>query len=133
MKLHRKTPRGEFPTPKITVRPDHKKALRLNAVAVELNRKHPEPMSLFHKREQMGEIPPRHRKPEITRGEAERAAEAMAAWDNSDPFAYGRTFLHTKQGYINSREVVEEMHKRTVARRVAKAREVDNAKQQPKA
>lgn len=130
MKLHRKTPRKEFPKPNLLVRIEHKKAIRLNAVAAELDRKHPEPMMLFHKREKAGEIPAFPRKPEITRGEASQAAEAMAAWDNSDPFAYGRTFLHVKQGYLNSREVVEEMHKRTVARKIAKAREVDRAKQQ---
>lgn len=130
MKLHRKTPRKEFPVTKPEKRKAHKEVLRLNKVAEELNKKHPEPMTLFHKREKQGEIPAFRVRPEVTKGAAHKAAEAMAAWDNSDPFAYGRTYLHTKQGFLNSKVVVEEMHNRTVARRVAKAREVDRAKTQ---
>lgn len=94
----------------------------------ELDKKHPEPMSLMHKREKMGEIPARRVKPEIPAGVAERAADAMAAWDNSDPFARGRTLLHVKQGYLDAGEVEKEMSLRTIARRAAKAKEVDRAK-----
>lgn len=71
------------------------------------------------------EFPP-YRKPEVTLGKIEKAATAMAEWDNSDPFAYGRTALHVKQGYLDPNEVIKEVTQRTAARRVARAREVDN-------
>lgn len=110
-----------------------KREARLIAnTAAELNKKHPEPMSLFHKREKMGEIPKGdffiYRKPEIPAGVAERAADAMAAWDNSDPFARGRTLLHVKQGYLIPSEVEKEMSLRTIARKAAKVREVEAMK-----
>ena len=107
----------------------HKERVRLNKVQEELDRKHPEPMSLFHKREKTGEIPNQPlKKPEYSKGVVEKAAAAMADWENSDPFAYGRTALHVRQGYLDPREVVKEMGQRTIARRVAKVREVENAK-----
>lgn len=111
------------PSPKAEARLKEEKAVK------ELNAKHPEPMSIFHKREKSGEIPSeRLKKPDVTAGQAAKAGEAMAAWDNSDPFAYGRTVLYVKQGYLRSDEVVKEMSQRTLARRVAKSREVDSAK-----
>lgn len=86
-------------------------------------------LGLFHKREQelgltAASFPP-YRKPEHTIGLKEQAAHAMAEWDSSNPFAYGRTYLHAKQGYIDPAEVVKEVTQRTVARRVAKVREVE--------
>jgi hypothetical protein len=96
-------------------------------VAEELNRKHPEPMSIFHKREKNGEAGDRaYPKGAATLGQIDRAAAAMAAWDNSDPFAYGRTALHVKQGYLHPEEVVSEMSKRTIARAAARAKEGAN-------
>jgi len=107
----------------------HKEAVRLNKIAAELDRKHPEPMSLMHKREKQGEIPSAPmKKPEHAKGVVERAATAWAEWENSDPFAYGRTALHVRQGYLDPKEVEREMGQRTIARRVAKAREVEHAK-----
>lgn len=121
-------PKTKGPGPNPASRPEHKLRLLAAGVQAELNRKHPEPMSLFHKREKQGAIP------EIplpkglaTLGEIAKAADAMAAWENSDPFAYRRTALHVHQGYLNSREVVEEMTQRTLARRAARAKEVDRA------
>lgn len=107
----------------------HKEMLRLDKLAVELNKKHPEPMSLFRKRERDGEIPAiMLPKPDVTLGKLEKAARSSAEWNNSDPFAYGRTYLHVKQGYLRADEVIKEMTERTTARRVAKAREVERAK-----
>lgn len=89
--------------------------------------KHPEPMSLMHKREK--DLPPLpYRKPEVTQGAAEKAAGAMADWDNSDPFSYGRTMLYVKQGYIDPRDTIKDMSKRTLERRLAKVREIEDAK-----
>ncbi len=120
-------PRKEPPAANIKKRPVHKENLRLAMVAAELNKKHPEPMSIMHRRETAGEIPKfALPKPEVTLGMQEKAAIAMAAWDNSDPFSYGRTVLYVRQGYLDPKEVIKEMEQRTLARRVAKAREVDN-------
>lgn len=118
---------AQLPNPK--KRPVHKANLLAGKVEAEKNRKHPEPMSLFHKREKAGEIPgfvlP---KPDYGMGTVFKAATAMAEWDNSDPFAFKRTVLHVRQGYLLPDLIVKEMGQRTLARRVARAREVDNAK-----
>jgi len=122
-------PKKEPPAAKANKRPVHKDNLRLAGLNAELNHKHPEPMALFHKREQSGEVPAvALKKPEVTLGQIDKAATAMAAWDNSDPFSYGRTALYVKQGYLNVADVVKEMGQRTIARRAAKSREVDDAK-----
>lgn len=71
---------------------------------------------------------PPYRKPEVTLGQIEKAARAMAEWDNSDPFAYGRTALHVKQGYIDPNDIMKEVTQRTLARRAARAKEVDHDK-----
>lgn len=117
------------PTANIKKRPVHKGLLHSAKVQEELNKKHPEPMTLFHKREKAGEIPAKTLpKPEVTLGQIDKAATAMAEWENSDPFAYSRTALHVKQGYLRADEVIKEMTQRTIARRVAKAREVESGK-----
>jgi len=64
-----------------------------------------------------------YRKPEVSPGRVEQAAQAVAAWDNSDPFAYGRTALYARQGYIDVEETVSSMNKRALARKVAKERQ----------
>lgn len=123
----------EFPKPNPLVRKAHKETLRLAKLEVELNRKHPEPLSLFNKRLKAGEIPERPvRKGFATLGQIANAASAMADWDHSDPFAYNRTALYVRQGYLRSEEVVKEMTQRTIARRVAKAREAENAAHEPR-
>lgn len=98
-------------------------------VAAALDQKHPEPMSLMHKREKQGEVPlaalPR---PEVTLGKLEKVGRAVAAWDKSDPFAYGRAYLHAKQGFIHPEDTIKEMDQRTLARKIAKAREVEREK-----
>lgn len=114
---------------------------RLNAIEAEKNRKHPEPMTLMKRRFESGEVPSeadakismsrcgrQFCKPEVTPGAAEKAAQAMAEWDNSDPFAYGRTLLHVKQGFVSANTFVEEMQKRTIARRAARIREIENGR-----
>lgn len=122
-------PLKAFPTPNPKSRSRHKAAIEAAKKAVEVNRLHPEPMSLFHRREKNGEVSNvASRKGVATRGEIEKAAFAMAAWDSSDPFAYGRTALHVEQGFLNSDEVVKEMSHRTLARQAAKRKEVDDAK-----
>jgi hypothetical protein len=87
--------------------------------------KTPGTLHLFNKRytDVVQHLPTKYRKPEVTRGKIEAAATAAATWDNSDPFAYGRTALHVKQGYLDPEKVVEETHKRTIARRVARERD----------
>lgn len=122
-------------------RPVHKAAVLDRRVQVELNRKHPEPMTLMHKREKNGELPSEadtqiamircgrvYCKPEVSPGLVEKAALATAAWDNSDPFAYGRTALHVRQGYLSANDLIKEMSQRTLARQAAKRKEVDDAK-----
>jgi hypothetical protein len=105
-------PKGPNPFPKLAASPKEK---------------HPEPMTLIHKREKdLPDLP--YRKPEVTAGLAQRAAGTMADWDNSDPFAYGRTHLHVMQGYLSPKDLIEEMGKRTYARRLAKIKEVEDAK-----
>jgi len=117
-------------SPKPDKRANHKARLLQERLNAEKDKRHPEPMSLFHQRERDGEVPSSVRpKPQVTKGMIDKAATAMAEWDNSDPFAYARTALHVKQGFLNPREVVEEMQKRTVARRVARAREVERMKE----
>lgn len=112
-------------------RPIHKANLLAAVVAAEKIRKHPEPMSLFHKREKAGDVPPHVLpRPDHGIGTVFKAATAMADWDNSDPFAFKRTVLHLRQGFLDPDTVIKEMGQRTLARRVAKAREVDNAKAQ---
>lgn len=126
MKRHSKAVPQERPTAKPEVRKNHKEALRLNAQEAERNKKHPEPMTLMNKLAKEGSPP--SPKGLATLGQIEKAASAMAQWDNSDPFSYGRTALHVRQGYLRSDEVIKEMGQRTLARRAAKIREVDNEK-----
>lgn len=124
------TPKGPAikpPLPNPKRRPNHKAALRRAAWEAEIAKAYPEPMTLLHKREKEL-LDLRGWKPPVTLGAVDKAATAMAEWDNADPFAYNRTALHVKQGYLNSNEVVEEMQKRTIARRAARAMEVERAK-----
>lgn len=93
-----------------------------------MKEKHPEPMSLMHKRQKEVDAGLHDPVKGQTLGQIAKAAAAMAAWDNSNLFAYGRTALHVKQGYLRSEEVVKEMQQRTIARRAAKVKEVDDAK-----
>lgn len=110
-------------------RPLHKMRIAQAALQAERDRKHPEPMSIFHKREKQKEIPEvKLPKPMVTLGQIEKASFAMSQWENSDPFSFDRTALHLKQGYLNADDVIKEMGQRTLARRAAKVREVDNAK-----
>lgn len=116
-------------TPKLKKGEAKKLATLAANVEAEKNRKHPEPMSLFHKREKQGEIPPeRLPKPEYGMGTVETAARAVADWENSDPFAFKRTMLHVRQGYLDPKELVKEYTQRTLARRAAKIKEADSAK-----
>lgn len=140
MKKHRKTPRKEPSVPNPLSRPVHKANIINAKKTTAVDYAHPEPMSLMRKREKeldrqfsyidrngkRHEAP--HRKPEVTNGSADKAATAAAEWDLNDPFTYSRTFLHTKQGYINSDDAVKEFAMRTLARRAARIREVDSAK-----
>jgi hypothetical protein len=117
------------PDPKPSKRPQHKARLAQERLNAATNAKHPEPMSLMHKREKAGEIPAHVLpKPLHTLGKIDNAATAMAQWDLSDPFSYNRTALYVKQGYVHPDDVVKEMTTRTIARRAARAKEVDNAK-----
>lgn len=128
MKKHRKTPAKPASTPKLQKRPVHKENLRLARIQAELDHKRPEPMSLFHKREKQGMIPdPKLPLPQHGMGVVDRAAKAMADWDNSDPFAYNRTALYVRQGYLRPDEIIKEMGMRTLARRAARIKEVDDA------
>lgn len=130
-KFGRKAQPELIPAPKANKRPVHKENLRLRKAEAEYNRTHPAVMQLFRKREKDGEIPEKTlARPMVSLGQIDKAASAMAAWDNSDPFAYGRTALYVKQGYLQSDVVIKEMSQRTMARRIAKAREVDNANAQ---
>lgn len=125
-----------IPAPKPLVRKAHKETLRLAHLASELNRLHPEPMTMMRKREKEIDSLTRlndgsfavYRKPQVTLGQIDKAATAAAEWDLNDPFAYGRTALHVKQGYLDADMVIKEMSLRTIARRSAKAKEVDSAK-----
>lgn len=129
MKRHSKAIPQTPAAAKPNKRPNHKARLRLNEIAEGIAKAHPEPMTLMHRREKDGELPVRKLpKPLHTLGTIDKAATAMAAWENSDPFSYNRTALYVKQGYIDPKEVIEEMSKRTIARRVAREREVDRAK-----
>lgn len=108
--------------------PVHKANLLSARVSAELNKKHPEPMNFMHKRQKNVDLGLYDPQRGATLGQIEKAASAMAAWENSDPFAYGRTALHVRQGYLRSDEVVKEMTMRTIARRAAKVKEVEDAK-----
>lgn len=121
-------PLKPFPAPSLASRPYHKSAVHARKVQLELDKKHPEPMTLMHKREKNGELNSPSRKGTATLGQITKAARAMADWDSSDPFAYGRTALHVSQGFLDPEMVIKEMTQRTVARQVAKRREVDDAK-----
>lgn len=134
-------PLKPFPSPNFKSRPNHKAEFLALKVQIEFDKKHPEPMSLMHKRVKNKEVPSEadaeisltrcgrvYCPPEVTRGKVEAAARAMADWDSSDPFAYGRTALHVAQGFVDPREIVAEMSKRTLARRAARRAEVDHAK-----
>lgn len=109
------------------------KISKANALAAKvqaaLDAKHPEPMSIFRKRERLPELNGgEYHKPEVTLGMKDKVASAVAAWNNSDPFAYGRAYLHVSQGYIHPEDTIKEMSQRTLARRAAKIKEVDDAK-----
>jgi hypothetical protein len=109
--------------------PLHKKVVLAEKVAAELNRKRPEPMTLLHKRLQEVDLGLfTGKKNNVTLGMQDKAASAMAAWDNSDPFAYGRTVLHLRQGYVEATDIIKEMGQRTLARRAARIKEVEDAK-----
>lgn len=111
------------------IRPIHKQNLATARLNAEKDKKHPGTMTVFHKREKAGEIPAQPlRKPEHSKGLVAQAAGAMADWDHSDPFSYGRTALHVRQGYLDPKDVIKEMGQRTLARRVAKSREVEAQK-----
>lgn len=118
------------------IRPVHKARIAAEKLAATLNAKHPEPMSLMHKRVKQGEVPsdkmwelhPHYHKPEVTLGKKEKVATAVAAWDNSDPFAYGRAYLHVTQGYIAPEDTIKEAVQATIVRRRAKIKEVEHAK-----
>jgi hypothetical protein len=127
MKRHMSRPPKSPPSPKSAKRPNHKRQLRLNEANEAISRLHPEPMTLIHKREKMirEDFPPVYRKPPHTLGTIDKAATAMAQWENSDPFSYNRTALYVRQGYLEPQLLIEEMEKRTLARRVARAREVE--------
>lgn len=123
-----KDPLKPFPVPNPKSRPVHKATVLALKVRNEQDRQHPEPMTLMHKREKNGEIVENRIKGNIPPGPIAKAARAMADWDNSDPFSYGRTALHVSQGYIAPDDIVAEMTHRTIARQAAKRREVDNVK-----
>lgn len=89
----------------------------------------PEPMTLMRKREKMiNEMPLPYRKPEHTLGVIDKAARAAADWDLNDPFAYGRTALHVRQGYCDPAQVVKEAEERTIARKAARRSEAEKEK-----
>lgn len=132
-------PAKPFPTANPKSRPDHKAEVLRVMKRDELDKARPEPMGLMRKREK--EIPSDlaaelsvrrcgkvYCPPEVTAGVIEQTAKVVAAWDNSDPFAYGRTALHVRRGLIISRDLVKEMSQRTLARQAAKRKEVDDAK-----
>lgn len=91
-----------------------------------------EPMTLMHKRQReidstqpatilaMGKWS--YHKPQHSKGVLEATAHAVASWEISDPFAYGRTYLHTKQGYIDPLQTIADMSSRVAARRAARAK-----------
>lgn len=115
--------KGPGPGPEIGKRKPHKAAIVEARKVAEHDKKHPEPMSIIRKREK--DLPISHVKPEVTPGKVETAAAALASWDNSDPFAYGRAALHLRQGYLDPAEVIKEYGMRVIARRAAKVREVE--------
>lgn len=107
------------------VRPIHKQRLadeRLNAAAK------PEPMTLMRKREKLIDTLYPKPKPMHTLGVIDKAARAAADWDLNDPFTYGRTALHVKQGYCDPAQVVKEAEERTIARKAARRREAEKEK-----
>lgn len=122
-------------------RPVHKEAVFELKARIEQDHLRPEPMQMMHKRIKDGEIPGDviaelnmircgrvYCPPEVTAGVVESGARAMADWDNSDPFAYGRTALYIRQGYVWSAGIVKEMTQRTMARKAARRKEVEDAK-----
>lgn len=130
------TPKGPAkppPSENPNKRPKHKAAIHLARLNAERDKRRPEPMFEFQRRIDNKYLDSdidtvRILKREATLGRIEKAAIADAEWNNSDPFAYGRTALYVKQGWIDPEKHVEELHKRTLARRVAREREVDSAK-----
>lgn len=134
-------PLKPFPPTNPTRRRAHKQALVDAKHEAEQNRLHPEPMSLMHKRVKDHSVPDDaaanislyrcgkvYCPPEVSKGQIAQAAQAMAAWDNSNPFAYGRTVLHVTRGYLRSDEIVKEAWQRAMQRRAARVKEVDDAK-----
>lgn len=115
------------------IRPLHKARIAAEAVSAALNFAHPEPMSYLHKRERELPLRPLPRPTEFGIGKVFQAATAQAEWDNSDPFAFKRTVLHIRQGFVSPEDIIKEATRRTNARRVAKAKEVDDAKNKPDA
>lgn len=98
-----------------------------------MNIKLPEPLQTMLKRYDYIERnePKNYVKPQdrpgnyLPEGQIQAAAEAVASWDLSDPFAYGRTALHARQGYLDAKKTAEDFHLRTVSRRTARVREVE--------
>ena len=91
-------------------------------------------LKLLKARLSAGEIPDSVRpKPEHSIGLKDKAARASADWNNSDPFAYGRTYLHVQQGYVEPHELIKELTQRTLARKAARVKEVEDAKSKSEA
>lgn len=74
------------------------------------------------------DYPAKYTKPQVTLGRIEATAQAVADWDLSDPFAYGRAALYVRQGYIEPEQTIKDYHMRTVARRAARVKEVEDEK-----
>jgi hypothetical protein len=88
----------------------------------------PEPMHTMQRRYEYIERhePKQYVKPQyMPAGVVETVARAVADWDLSDPFAYGRTALYARQGYIDVEQTIADYNLRTIARKAAKRREVD--------
>ena len=89
----------------------------------------PEPMKLIREREkEVMELPLPYRVPQYQPQLIDDAARAYAAFDNSDPFAYGRMELYCTRGYENPFQILPEFRGKVRVRELAKIMEVEKKK-----
>lgn len=71
-------------------------------------------VSGYEKAQEAGE--PVYHMPQVNEAAAHTAAKAWAAWERSDPWAYARTLLHIRRGYVFASDVLQDANAKLAAR-----------------
>ena len=96
-------------------------AARVTVQATRYKDTIPEPMKVIREREQeINRLPEQYRVPEQSPSMIRIAAREYAVWNNSDPFAYRRMFLHLSRGLELASTVYAEYKAKIRTREMAK-------------